>query len=51
LAKKLGGPQSFVAKYENGERRLDLIEFITIAEALGAEPFKLFKSFLQARPR
>ena len=51
LAKKLRKPQSFVAKYEGGERRLDVIEFIVIAEALGADPLKLFKSFVQARPR
>ena len=51
LAKKLRKPQSFVAKYEGGERRLDVVEFITIAEALGADPLKLFKTFVQARPR
>jgi transcriptional regulator with XRE-family HTH domain len=46
LAKKLGKPQSFVAKYEGGERRIDLIEFIAIARALGADPLKLFRDFL-----
>jgi len=46
LAKKLGRPQSFVAKYENGERRLDLIEFVAIARALGADPLKLMATFL-----
>ncbi|QAU48726.1 helix-turn-helix domain-containing protein [Bradyrhizobium guangzhouense] len=51
LAKKLRKPQSFVAKYEGGERRLDVIEFITIAEALGANPLKLFRSFLRAKTR
>lgn len=34
LAKKLGKPQSFVAKYELGERRLDVVELMTIAEHL-----------------
>ena len=35
LAKKLTRPQSFVSKYERGERRLDVIEFEQVAEALG----------------
>jgi transcriptional regulator with XRE-family HTH domain len=34
LADRLGKPQSFISKYEGGERRIDVIEFITIAEAL-----------------
>ncbi len=46
LAKKLGRPQSFVAKYEGGERRIDVIEFIAITRALGADPVKLFRDFV-----
>lgn len=38
VAAALGKPQSFVAKYENGERRIDVIEFIDIAAALGVMP-------------
>ena len=34
IAEKLGRPQSFVAKYENCERRLDFIEVYYISEAL-----------------
>lgn len=34
LADALARPQSYVAKYESGERRLDIIEFIGIARAL-----------------
>lgn len=30
LAKRLKRPQSFVAKYEGGERRLDVVEFVDI---------------------
>lgn len=51
LAKKLRKPQSFVAKYEGGERRLDVIEFIVIAEALGTDPIKLLRRLLQAKTR
>lgn len=35
VAQRLGEPQSFVSKYEAGERRVDLIELGHIAEALG----------------
>jgi transcriptional regulator with XRE-family HTH domain len=34
LADRLKRPQSFVSKYENGERRLDLIEFLDVASIL-----------------
>jgi transcriptional regulator with XRE-family HTH domain len=50
LAKKLGRPQSFIAKYEGGERRIDVIEFVAIARALGADPVKLFGDFVAGMP-
>jgi transcriptional regulator with XRE-family HTH domain len=37
LAQRLGRPQSFVSKYENGERRLDVLEFTDVAEELGID--------------
>jgi transcriptional regulator with XRE-family HTH domain len=47
LAKRLRRPQSFVAKYEGGERRVDVLEFIEICKALEADPNKLLKILLQ----
>ena len=38
LAARLGKPQSFVSKYERGERRVDLVEFLDIARAMGCDP-------------
>ena len=35
LALKLNRPQSFISKYERGERRLDVIEFLQVAKDLG----------------
>lgn len=35
LAKRLGQPQSFVSKYESGERRLDILELRLVCKALG----------------
>jgi transcriptional regulator with XRE-family HTH domain len=50
LAKRLGRPQSFVAKYEGGERRIDVVEFVTIVRALGADPVKLFGDYVAGVP-
>jgi transcriptional regulator with XRE-family HTH domain len=49
LAVKLGRPQSFVAKYEGRERRLDVAEYMAIARALGADPFKMLRIAERAR--
>ena len=38
LAQALGRPQSFVAKMESGERRLDVVEFAHIAALLSIDP-------------
>ena len=35
VAERLDEPQSFVSKYESGERRLDIIELRQVAEVLG----------------
>lgn len=47
LAKRLHKPQSFVAKYEGGERRIDVVEFVTICQAIGTNPAKLLKALLK----
>jgi transcriptional regulator with XRE-family HTH domain len=41
LAERLGKPPSFVAKYELGERRLNVLEFLDIAAAVGFDPGEL----------
>lgn len=41
LSDTLNKPQSFVSKYENGERRLDFVETIDICIALNADPHEL----------
>lgn len=49
LAAKLGRPQSFVAKYEGGERRLDVVEFLEVATALGADPVVILRAVQRTR--
>lgn len=43
LASRLGRTQSFVSKYELGERRLDVVEFIAICRALEVSPTAVMK--------
>jgi transcriptional regulator with XRE-family HTH domain len=45
LAARLGQPQSYVSKYESGERRLDLPELRAIASALGGNLQQLIAHF------
>lgn len=37
LCDRLGRPQSYVSKYENGERRLDLVELLEVIEGIGCD--------------
>ncbi|MCR6652665.1 MAG: helix-turn-helix domain-containing protein [Cellvibrionaceae bacterium] len=41
LSEKLGKPQSYVSKYENGDRRLDLIEMMEVCQRINADPHVL----------
>jgi transcriptional regulator with XRE-family HTH domain len=45
LATKLKKPQSFVSKYERGERRLDVVEFGEVTKALGIDPIRFLRRF------
>ena len=45
LALKLKKPQSFVSKYERGERRLDVVEFGEVAKGLGVDPIHFLRKF------
>lgn len=41
LGRRLGQRQTFVSKFELGERRLDAAEFVTVSRALGVDPHEL----------
>lgn len=49
IAEMLSRPQSFVAKYEGGERRLDVIEFLDVTEALKIDPCELLAQMRRSR--
>jgi transcriptional regulator with XRE-family HTH domain len=48
LAARLRKPQSFVSKYETGERRLDVPEFIRVSRCLNADPATLIAKIARA---
>jgi transcriptional regulator with XRE-family HTH domain len=43
LAERLRRHQSFVAKYEGGERRLEVIEFVQVCRAIGVRPERILR--------
>lgn len=45
LARKIKQPQSFVSKYESGERRIDLVELRFICKALEISTDDFLKRF------
>lgn len=47
VASLLGKPQSFVAKVENGERRLDVIEFVYFARILSLDPAEILQTVIK----
>ena len=51
VADELGRPQSFVSKVESGERRIDLVELLELAEALGADPLAIVAEVMAVKPR
>lgn len=46
VANRLKKPQSYVSKYERGERRLDVVEFVDVTRALGMDPLAVLKSLI-----
>ena len=49
LAESLGNTQTFISKVERGERRIDVVEFIEICNALGVDPVAAFREYLLRR--
>ena len=44
LGKRIGQRQTFVSKFEVGERRLDVAEFVVVARAIGTDPHEIMRS-------
>ncbi len=50
LSLRLKRQQSFVSKYERGERRLDVVEFGEVARALGVNPLRFLEKLFREIP-
>lgn len=50
LAERLGKSRSYVTKIEARERRLDIVEFVAFARAIGLDPGTLMSNLAQALP-
>jgi ribosome-binding protein aMBF1 (putative translation factor) len=48
LAKRISVYQPYVARIERGERRIDLVEFLDFASAIGFDPQDFFAKFMRA---
>ena len=48
VATRLGKSQSYVSKIESGQRRLDLVEYVLWARAIGIDPLRPFKKLCEA---
>src|SRR5260370_18335298 len=51
LAERLNRPQSYVSKFGRGERRLDVIEFLEVAQALRIDAFDLLGRLISRSPK
>jgi transcriptional regulator with XRE-family HTH domain len=51
LAERLKRPQSYGSKFERGERRLDVVEYLERANALRIDPLRLLRNLASATPK
>ncbi|WP_434516641.1 helix-turn-helix domain-containing protein [Dechloromonas sp. ARDL1] len=49
VALRLRKPQSFISKLERGERRIDVPEFVEIAEAMGIDAAMFINTYTQEK--
>ncbi len=47
IATRLGKHQSYVSKFERGERRLDIVEMVAVARALETDPIAVLRELLK----
>jgi transcriptional regulator with XRE-family HTH domain len=48
LARRLRQPRSIISRMESGNRRIDVVEFLALAEAIGFDPTNLLRQIQAA---
>jgi transcriptional regulator with XRE-family HTH domain len=48
VALALGRPQSYVADFERRERRIDVVEYLALADAIGFDPLSLLAEVMRS---
>lgn len=51
LAAKIGKDQTYVSLIERSQRRVDVLEFVALARAIGADPVALFTEVVRRLPK
>lgn len=48
LAKQTGRSQAYISKFENGDLRLDVVDFVRFCETIGCDPHKVMDEMLSS---
>lgn len=51
VAEKVGKDQTFVSLIERSQRRVDVLEFVALARAMGRDPVELFEQVVTRLPK
>ena len=49
IAKKTNRSQAYISKFENGDLRLDAVDFVKICEAIGCDPVVLLQEVFELK--
>jgi len=50
LAERIGKDQTYISRIEQGQRRVDVLEFYRLATAMGCDPVALYQSMAERLP-
>jgi transcriptional regulator with XRE-family HTH domain len=50
LAERIGKDQTYISRIEQGQRRVDVLEFYALAKAFGVDPASLYQSLVEKLP-